>query len=225
MGCIAVAGLLDFKSQVQDPSSVLASWQTDTPPCNTSNCNFGATLPDCNWAGIACENWQIVALTVPCTPQPSGNPGTYALQTKIGGSPLNALTRITSLRAIDLDGNALAGTLPDAYAGNLSQLVVLLLGSNHLTGALPASWSNLDNMAVVDFGNNNLAGGLPESWGRWTSIRGLRVTGNFLKGPLPSAWGQWSIIEQLQLGMSAQYQPYLYEGKSTAQGWYCSRDL
>ena len=201
-GSAAVAGLLGFKSQVQDPSSVLASWQADVPPCNTSNCNFGATLPDCNWAGIACENWQIVMLSVPCTSQPNGYPGDCALQTKVGGFPLNALAHVASLRAIDLDGNALAGTLPAAYATSLQQLTVLLVGGNQLTGSLPASWSNLTSMAVADFGNNNLAGQLPGSWGRWAKLQGLRVTANFLKGPLPVEYGEWTIIEQLQLGVS-----------------------
>ena len=95
-GVLAVQGLLAFKQSVQDPAGVLESWNTSIlpEPCSTANCSSSSSAQDCNWAGIACQNWQIVALVVPCTVLSDGSHTGCALM----GSPLDILTQVGQAR-------------------------------------------------------------------------------------------------------------------------------
>ena len=61
------------------------------PPCSTPDCSSTRTAQDCNWAGIACQAWQIVALAMPCTTLSDGSNTGCALM----GSPLDTLTQVT----------------------------------------------------------------------------------------------------------------------------------
>lgn len=91
-GVLAVQGLLAFKQSLQDPAGVLESWNTSIlpEPCSTANCSSSSSAQDCDWAGIACQNWQIVALVVPCTVLSDGSHTGCALM----GSPLDILTQV-----------------------------------------------------------------------------------------------------------------------------------
>ncbi|KAL0029963.1 hypothetical protein WJX77_010085 [Trebouxia sp. C0004] len=197
----AVQGLLAFKAKTRDPQSLLASWNSSSMPCSTADCNSNKIAQDCNWAGIACQNGQVVALAVSCTVQSNGATGACALQ----GAPLDSLAQVTSLKLLDLSGNALQGTLPAAFGTALQSLSVLLLGSNSLTGTLPAAWSSLTSLTVADLGDNNLNGFLPSSWSAWSNMRGLRLTSNSLTGSLPATYGSWAGIQELELGGNALY--------------------
>lgn len=86
----AVQGLTAFKEMVQDPAGVLDSWDAAMPPCSTSDCSSTHTAQDCNWAGIACQGWQIVVLAMPCTVLSDGSNTGCALM----GSPLDTLTQV-----------------------------------------------------------------------------------------------------------------------------------
>ncbi len=86
-------GLLAFKAKTHDPQSLLASWNSSSTPCSTADCNSNKTAQDCNWAGIACQNGQVVALAVPCTVQSNGATGACALQ----GAPLDSLAQVSSV--------------------------------------------------------------------------------------------------------------------------------
>ncbi|DBB12932.1 TPA: hypothetical protein ACH3X3_005684 [Trebouxia sp. C0006] len=197
----AVQGLLAFKAKTRDPQGLLASWNSSSTPCSTADCNSNKIAQDCNWAGIACQNGQVVALAVPCTVQSNGATGACALQ----GAPLDSLAQVTSLKLLDLSGNALQGTLPAAIGTALQSLSVLLLGSNSLTGTLPTAWYSLTSLNVADLGDNNLYGFLPSSWSAWSNMRGLRLTSNGLTGSLPASYGSWAGIQELELGGNALY--------------------
>lgn len=92
----AVQGLLAFKQSVQDPAGVLESWNPSIlpDPCSSANCSTNVSTQDCNWAGIACQNWEIVALVAPCTTLPDGRDIGCALL----GSPLDILTQVGQAR-------------------------------------------------------------------------------------------------------------------------------
>ena len=86
-----VQGLLAFKAKTRDPQSLLASWNSSSMPCSTADCNSNKFAQDCNWAGIVCQNGQVVALAVPCTVQSNGATGACALQ----GAPLDSLAQVS----------------------------------------------------------------------------------------------------------------------------------
>ena len=71
---------------------MLESWDIDilSDPCGSANCSNSRGARDCNWAGIACRNWDIVALAMPCTILSDGSHTGCALI----GSPLDILTQV-----------------------------------------------------------------------------------------------------------------------------------
>ena len=63
----------------------------------------------------------------------------------------------------DLEGNALAGSLPTRW-GRLHALERLRLGGNALQGTLPAAWNNLDALRYLCAGWTGGTKGLAELW-------------------------------------------------------------
>lgn len=90
--CSAVQGLLAFKAKVRDVQGVLASWNSSSTPCSTSDCSSSSNTEDCTWAGIACQAGQVVALAMPCTVLSTGATGACALQ----GYPLDSLVQVSA---------------------------------------------------------------------------------------------------------------------------------
>lgn len=101
-------GLLAFKAKTRDPQALLASWNSSSTPCSTADCNSNKIAQDCNWAGIACQNGQVVALAVPCTVQSNGATGACALQ----GAPLDSLAQV-SIVMFSICSQLLASTVPE----------------------------------------------------------------------------------------------------------------
>ncbi|KAL3150413.1 hypothetical protein ABBQ32_000251 [Trebouxia sp. C0010 RCD-2024] len=201
----SVQALLAFKTSVQDPAGVLDSWNIDilSDPCGSANCSNSRAAQDCNWAGIACRDWDIVALAMPCTVLSDGSHTGCTLM----GSPLDILTQLPSLIFLDLSGNYLQGTLPPAFATALPQLLGLFLGSNAFSGTLPAEWGRLSSLSLLNLRNNNLSGKLPPAWGAWPNMRDLRLASNQLSSSLPPEYGNWTEIEELELGDNNLYGP------------------
>ena len=134
------------------------------------------------------------------------------------GDNSSFVVQVTSLRLLDLSGNALHGTLPVAFASELPFLSVMFLGGNELTGTLPAAWGSMIRLAVADLGNNHLTGPLPSSWGALQHMRLLRLTSNNLSSPLPPSYGNWMYIQELQLGASCLASVYLAHFTTHASG-------
>lgn len=81
----------------------------------------------------------------------------------------------TDLTMLDLSGNALTGA-PQAEIGRLLNLVELNLSNNQLTG-LPTELGRLKQLQVLDVSNNRLTG-LPLELGELTQLRILDISGN-----------------------------------------------
>lgn len=92
-----------------------------------------------------------------------------------------------------LQGVGLVGPLP-AELGNLTQLQVLNLGSNQLTGTLPDTWGSTTAMFGLQqllLTSNQLGGSLPSEWGRpgrWPALTSLQLGDNNFTGGLPTEW-------------------------------------
>jgi len=108
--------LLAFKASITNADQVaqLATWVSGTDPCTwggTIGCKGDGTITDIK---LSSTSPQMIG-------QISGSLATPALQTLVN---------------IDLSGNALSGSIPDAFAGNnaLPNLVILNLSNNQLSG-------------------------------------------------------------------------------------------
>uniref|UniRef100_A0A7S3P922 Disease resistance R13L4/SHOC-2-like LRR domain-containing protein n=1 Tax=Amphora coffeiformis TaxID=265554 RepID=A0A7S3P922_9STRA len=100
------------------------------------------------------------------------------------GSLPSEISRLTTLRALDMDFNAIEGQLP-AGMGKLSLLELLALSVNQLGGTLPTSLCDLTSLEGLFLAFNEFTGDLPSCVGNWQSLKQLRLSDNLLSGILP----------------------------------------
>lgn len=70
------------------------------------------------------------------------------------------LGQLTELNLLNLAGNRLTGIIPPEF-GQLSGLISLVLNSNLLEGIIPSELVQAANLFEIKLGNNKLSGGLP----------------------------------------------------------------
>ncbi|XP_042481180.1 receptor protein kinase TMK1-like [Macadamia integrifolia] len=66
----------------------------------------------------------------------------------------------SQVSVLNLHGNNLSGTLSPAVA-KLNSLTVINLGANNLTGAIPSNWTQLKNLKLLDVSGNNIEPPVP----------------------------------------------------------------
>lgn len=94
------------------------------------------------------------------------------------------LSKLTQLRVLSLKGNGLTGTLPDL--SGMINLKILFLDHNRFTGPFPDSITKLRRLVVVVISFNQLSGPIPETL---TGIRKLyvfRAEYNLFNGSVPA---------------------------------------
>ncbi|KAK9149771.1 hypothetical protein Scep_008528 [Stephania cephalantha] len=103
----------------------------------------------------------------------------------VGEIPPNTLSRLSQLRVLSLRSNRLSGQIPQ----DLSQLKLirsLYLQNNAFSGDLPGSLAGLPRLARLDLSRNSLSGGIPFSLNNLTRLTGLFLENNNFSGPLPN---------------------------------------
>ncbi|KAF0934959.1 hypothetical protein E2562_029489 [Oryza meyeriana var. granulata] len=103
-----------------------------------------------------------------------------------------------SLVELSLDGNAIAGALPDDLFG-LTSLQVLSLHSNSLSGDLPPSLRNLSSLVRLDVSFNGFSGELPDVFDAIAGLQELSAPSNLLTGRLPVTLSRCSRLRILNL--------------------------
>ena len=134
---------------------------------------------------------------IPSPPEPNNQSGTQTnddQNTNTNGTPdtvpsgvtldlsNQGLTKVsqdvftkTNLEVLDVSGNNLTGALP-AEIRNLQKLRVLDASDNQMTG-VPAEVGQLQNLEVLDLSNNQLTG-LPYELGSLKKLKTLNLSGN-----------------------------------------------
>jgi hypothetical protein len=79
--------------------------------------------------------------------------------------------------SIELAGNNLAGPLPSEFFEYFSDLMVLNLSDNHLTGSIPTSIGSLSNLIVLELAENELTSHVPTEIGNLQKL--VRPTESF----------------------------------------------
>ncbi|XP_020424120.1 receptor-like protein kinase 5 [Prunus persica] len=90
-----------------------------------------------------------------------------------------------NLTQLDISTNSLSGSIP-LFLGNLSQLQVILISNNLLSGEIPHFWNNIPSLVSIDLSNNSLSGTIPRSLGSLTSLQFLSLSSNNFSGEFPS---------------------------------------
>ncbi|KAF8707106.1 hypothetical protein HU200_030339 [Digitaria exilis] len=125
------------------------------------------------WTGVGCsaDGRRVTSLSLP------------SLDLR---GPLDPLSHLAELRALDLRGNRLNGTL-DALLRGVPNLVLLYLSHNDISGAIPDAIARLPRLVRVDVADNSLSGPIPAAaaLGKLTGLLTLKLQDNLLTGLLP----------------------------------------
>ncbi|WJX90203.1 hypothetical protein P8452_72127 [Trifolium repens] len=103
----------------------------------------------------------------------------------VGKIPPNTIGRLTNLRVLSLRSNALSGQIPSDFS-NLTFLRSIYLQRNKFSGEFPSSLTRLTRLTRLDLSSNNFTGSIPFSINNLTHLTGLFLENNTFSGSLPS---------------------------------------
>lgn len=98
---------------------------------------------------------------------------------------LPTFTKWNSLISLELQGNALSGSIPQdiIHCQNLARLE---LGHNEITGLIPKQLASIPKIQRIDLSHNALAGTIPAEFNSCTGLKFFNVSYNDLSGSVPS---------------------------------------
>ncbi|XP_073145986.1 probable inactive receptor kinase RLK902 [Henckelia pumila] len=102
----------------------------------------------------------------------------------LGRLPPNTIGNLTELRVLSLRHNALSGPIPSDIA-SCSQLTDLHLQGNSFSGEIPESFFTLTNLLRLNLAGNKFSGDLPFRYNSLVNIRTLNLENNQFTGSLP----------------------------------------
>ncbi|KAJ6435321.1 hypothetical protein OIU84_000499 [Salix udensis] len=103
----------------------------------------------------------------------------------MGSIPPNTLGRLSQLRVLSLRSNRLSGEIPSDFS-NFTLLRSLYLQNNVFTGDFPPSLTRLTRVSRLDLSSNNFTGSIPFSVNNMSHLTGLFLENNKFEGSLPS---------------------------------------
>ncbi|XP_058087185.1 putative receptor-like protein kinase At3g47110 [Magnolia sinica] len=125
---------------------------------------------------------------------------------KLGGgegdndlSFITSLTNCTRLELLDISFNQLRGILPTAIVNLSTNVTVIGLGGNPISGSIPTDISNLFKLNRFGVFGSFVTGSIPISLGKLQNLQGLYLYENQLSGQIPSSIGNMTRLVQLNL--------------------------
>jgi len=140
--------LIEFKSHIDDPLSVLASWNE--------------SFHFCQWVGVTCghKHERVIGLDLK--------------DLKLVGTISPHLGNLSFLRSLNLSSNSFSGGIP-SEVGQLIRLQNLNLSHNSLEGEIPVNLSNCSNLLNLDLQYNNLVQQIPSELGSLSKLEILSL--------------------------------------------------
>ncbi|KAL6845825.1 hypothetical protein ACP4OV_024400 [Aristida adscensionis] len=166
-------GVPELEVQPSDTDALtIFRHSTDAHGILAANCNTGDACAGC-WTSVGCS--------------PDGrrvtSPSLPSLDLR---GPLDPLSNLGELRALDLRSNRLNGKV-DALLLGVPNLALLYLSHNDLSGALPAAIARLRGLLRIDLTDNSLSGPIPAAaLANLTGLLTLKLQDNLLTGLLPN---------------------------------------
>ncbi|CAN0891791.1 Probable inactive receptor kinase At4g23740 [Linum grandiflorum] len=102
-----------------------------------------------------------------------------------GPVPTDTLSRLSDLQILSLRSNGISGNFPEELF-RLGNLTTLYLQSNRFVGSLPldfGAWKH--SLSVLDLSENGFDGSIPGSVSNLTHLTSLNLAGNSLSGDIP----------------------------------------
>ncbi|CAN6195575.1 unnamed protein product [Urochloa humidicola] len=110
---------------------------------------------------------------------------------------ITSLANCSQLQLLVLGNNSLTGKLPSSI-GNLSTtLQAIYLGDNRISGVIPPSIGNLVGLTLLEMGNTSISGMIPESIGQLRNLVELGLYNTSLSGLIPSSLGNLTQLNRL----------------------------
>ncbi|TXG67656.1 hypothetical protein EZV62_008931 [Acer yangbiense] len=103
----------------------------------------------------------------------------------VGPIPPNTLGKLSQLRVLSLRSNRLSGQFPSDFS-NLTLLRDLYLQDNEFSGEFPASVTGMTRLTRLDLSSNNFTGAIPFTVNNLTHLTGLLLGNNRFSGNLPT---------------------------------------
>ncbi|KAG4127409.1 hypothetical protein ERO13_D10G214133v2 [Gossypium hirsutum] len=111
---------------------------------------------------------------------------------------VSSLTNCSGLKLLAIHNNRLGGVLPDSVANLSTQIEILFMGENRISGNIQGI-GNLVKLTQLDLGGNLLTGKIPSSIGKLQNLVTFNLSMNHLSGPIPSSIGNLSQLSLLDL--------------------------
>jgi hypothetical protein len=113
---------------------------------------------------------------------------------------LKSLTNCSKLQGVSIFNNNFGGSLQTSIGNLTTQLSLLYLGSNQISGQIPLELGNLNSLILLRLEKNRFEGKIPSTIKEFQKMQVLNLYGNKLSGEIPSSIGNLSQLYYLDLG-------------------------
>lgn len=149
--------------------------------------NFIQSIPHSraiNWdmGSSACDSWTGITCNHDGSKIIALRLPAYSLH---GPIPSNTLSQLSDLQVLSLRSNGLTGPFPSDFS-NLRNLTSLYLQSNGFYGPLPLNFSYWNNLSVLDLSNNGFNGSISSSISSLSHLTALNLANNSFSGEIPN---------------------------------------
>ncbi|WCJ29716.1 Leucine-rich repeat protein kinase family protein [Euphorbia peplus] len=103
----------------------------------------------------------------------------------VGPIPVGTLGKLTQLRVLSLRSNRLSGQIPADFS-NLTLIRSLYLQKNEFSGGFPVGFTQMDRLSRLDLSFNNFTGSIPFGVNKLIRLTKLYLQNNQFSGSLPS---------------------------------------
>ncbi|KAL5553621.1 hypothetical protein UlMin_041022 [Ulmus minor] len=204
--------LLELKRSVSDPRGILRSW------------DFGSSDHHCSWFGVSCDSsHRVTSISIRGDDGKRGKSRAFSCSESMGlefefygvgfrreslvvdgkleGEISPLIGKLSELRVLSLPYNDLSGGIPGEIWG-LEKLEVLDLEGNLLSGKLPDGFSGLRKLRVLNLGSNRIKGEVPFELSKCGDLEVLNLAGNRLNGSVPGFFGMFPKLQGLYLSQN-----------------------
>ncbi|XP_055802595.1 receptor kinase-like protein Xa21 [Solanum dulcamara] len=121
---------------------------------------------------------------------------------QLTGSIPTALFNISSLLAINLGNNSLSGPLLLDKGNTVSNLEVLSIYMNQISGCIPSNICQLTELKILSIAFNNITGDIPKNIDCLSKLEMFSIGRTAISGTIPASLGNISTLQYLDCSQS-----------------------